>query len=63
MEHDRTKQRGQRGKTITVDQFSAQYGLEAKEAQRLFNISGPSETDLRILMAAKGISPVQVSSG
>ncbi|KQV31826.1 hypothetical protein [Rhizobium sp. Root1204] len=62
MQNDWTRQRGQRSTAISVDEFARRYGLAKEEAERLFKISGPSETDLRILMAAKGIPPISVST-
>lgn len=47
-----------RGNPCTVEQFTAKYGLSEEDGERLFRISGPSETDLNVLMAAKGIVPV-----
>lgn len=57
MQDELKKNRAQRGKTITVEEFAAKYALTEKDAERLFRISGPSETDLDILMKAKGIAP------
>lgn len=62
MKNDWTRQRGQRGTAISVDEFARRYGLAKKEAERLFKISGPSETDLKILMEAKGIPPIPASN-
>ena len=57
MIEDVPKHRAPRGKSISLEDFSLKYDLEAGEAERIYRISGPSEHNLDLLMAAKGIKP------
>ena len=57
MQNKSLKNRPTRGRSLTIDEFAMKYGLSSEDARRLFEVSGPSENDLDILMAAKGILP------
>ena len=57
MQNKSLKNRPTRGRSLTIDEFAFKYGLSSADARRLFEVSGPSENDLDILMAAKGILP------
>ncbi|KQY20204.1 hypothetical protein [Rhizobium sp. Root483D2] len=59
MQNDWPKKRARRGKVISVEEFCKKYELQPEEAHRLYKISGPSEYDLDLLMAAKGIVPTK----
>jgi hypothetical protein len=59
MQDDWPKNRARRGRIISFEKFCKKYGLQAEAAHRLYKISGPSEYDLDLLMAAKGIVPTK----
>ena len=51
----RIRQKCKRGNNCTAEEFAVKYGLELPEAKRLYDRFGPSEIELAVLMAGKGI--------